>query len=86
MNSDIIIALISGLSVAMPSLVATLFSYYQSSKKNEEIKNLTLYRLEELEKKVDKQNNTIEMVYKLKNEVEDIKDDMNEMKGMIYRE
>lgn len=56
MNSDIIIALISGISVAVPSLVATLFSSYQNNKRQEENKKLTIYRLEELERKVDKYN------------------------------
>lgn len=50
MNSDIIIALISGISVAVPSLVATLFSSYQNNKRQEENKKLTIYRLEEMKK------------------------------------
>ena len=52
MNPDIIIALISGLCVALPNLVAILFSGYHNSKKSDETRNITLYRLEELEKKV----------------------------------
>ena len=51
MSPDIIIALISGLCVAVPNIVATIFSGYHNSKKSNETKNVTLYRLEELEKK-----------------------------------
>ena len=51
MSPDIIIALISGLCVAIPSIVATIFSGYHNSKKSNEAKNVMLYRLEELEKR-----------------------------------
>ena len=51
MSPDIIIALISGLCVAIPSIIATIFSRYHNSKKSNEAKNVMLYRLEELEKR-----------------------------------
>lgn len=82
MNSEIIIALISGFSVAIPSLIATLFSNYQSTKKNEENRNLTIYRLEELEKKVDKHNNVMERIYKMEEDIKNIKESMKERKKL----
>ncbi len=86
MNSDIIIALISGLCVAIPNLVAILASGYHNSKKNNETKNVTLYRLEELERKVDKQCNMIEKYYRLENELKDLRKDFEDWKGVKYRE
>lgn len=80
MNSEIIVALISGICVAVPSILATIFSNYQNIKKNEENKKLTIYRLEKLEEKVDKQNNIIEKIYRVEKEVEVIKDDIKELK------
>lgn len=80
MNSDIIIALISGISVAIPSLVATLFSSYQNNKRQEENKKLTMYRLEELEKKVDKYNNMIEKSYQIEADLKNMKEDIDELK------
>ena len=80
MNSDIIIALISGLCVAIPNLVAILASGYHNSKKNNETKNVTLYRLEELERKVDKQCNMIEKYYRLENGLKDLIIDLEERK------
>ncbi len=80
MNSEIITALISGICVAVPSILATIFSNYQNIKKNEESKKLTIYRLEKLEEKVDKQNNIIEKIYRVEKEVEVIKDDIKELK------
>ena len=82
MNSDIIIALISGLCVAIQNLVAILASGYHNSKKNNETKNVTLYRLEELERKVDKQCNMIEKYYRLENELKDLRKDFEDWKGV----
>lgn len=86
MSPDIIIALISGLCVAVPNIVATIFSGYHNSKKSNETKNVTLYRLEELERKVDKQCNMIEKYYRLENELKDLREDFEDWKGVKYRE
>lgn len=80
MNSDIIIALISGISVAIPSLVATLFSSYQNNKRQEENKKLTIYRLEELEKKVDRYNNITEKIYSMEVDLKNLKEDFIDLK------
>ena len=74
MNSEIVISIISGLSVAVPSLIATLFSNYQNLKKNEENKKLTIYRLEELEKKVDKHNDILERIYRMEEDIKNLKE------------
>jgi len=70
---QIIIAVISGLCVAIPSIITTV----SSNKKNND---LIIYRIGELEKKVSKHNNVVERMYEaekqitlLKNEVIDIK-------------
>ncbi len=81
MNPDIIIALISGLCVALPNLVAILFSGYHNSKKSDETKNITLYRLEELEKKVEKQCNMIEKYYVVESEIKELREDFESWKG-----
>lgn len=55
-------ALISGLCVAIPSIVATV----TSNKKNNE---LVLYRINELDQKVHEHNNLIDRMYKIENRV-----------------
>ena len=55
---DIWIAVISGLCVAIPSLIATMSS-------NKKTTSLMMYRIEQLEKKQDKHNTLIERTYKL---------------------
>lgn len=62
MEASIITALISGLCVAIPSIIATV----ASNKKNNE---LVLYRINELDAKVHEHNNLIERMYKVENRV-----------------
>lgn len=63
MNSAVIVALISGVSVAIPSVIATI----SSNKKNND---LTTYQIQELKKHVEKHNNVIERVFKLEERVD----------------
>ena len=53
MDTTIIVAIISGLCVAIPSLLATYFS-------NNKTSALTQYKIEELTKHVEKHNSVIE--------------------------
>lgn len=78
MQPQIITAIISGLCVAIPSLVATILSNYSNSKKAEETKNLTIYRISQLEEKVDKHNTLIDRMYKIENRVTLLEDQIKE--------
>lgn len=69
MSETIITSLIAGLCVAVPNILATILSHKSNSKKNEETKELTLYRIDQLETKVDKHNNLIDRMYKIENRV-----------------
>lgn len=69
----IVVAIISGLCVAIPSVIATI----SSNKRNND---LVLYRINELDKKVHEHNNLVDRMYGaekklslLENEVKDIK-------------
>lgn len=66
---DIWIAVISGLCVAVPSLIATMSS-------NKKTTSLMMYRIEQLEKKQDKHNTLIERTYKLEEDVKLIKEEV----------
>ena len=67
-----IVALISGLSVAVPSVIATLVS-------NKKSETLMVYRINQLEDKVNKHNNLIDRMYKAESDIAVLKD---EMKGL----
>lgn len=62
MGSEIIVALISGLCVAIPSIIATV----SANKKNND---LVLFRINELDKKVHEHNNLIDRMYKIEGRV-----------------
>ena len=58
----IITAIISGLCVAVPSIIATITA-------NKRDNNLVLYRINELDQKVHEHNNLIDRMYKVENRV-----------------
>ena len=62
MITQIIVALISGLCVAIPSIIATI----STNKKNND---LVLFRINELDEKVKQHNNLIERMYKIEGRV-----------------
>lgn len=66
---DIWVAVISGLCVAIPSLIATMSS-------NKKTTTLMMYRIEQLEKKQDKHNTLIERTYKLEEDVKILKEEI----------
>lgn len=60
--NQIIVAIISGLCVAIPSIIATI----TANKKNND---LVIYRIDELDKKVKEHNSLIERMYNLEKKV-----------------
>lgn len=58
----VITAVISGLCVAIPSIIATI----SANKRNND---LVLYRINELDQKVHEHNNLIDRMYKIENRV-----------------
>ena len=59
---QIVIAVISGLSVAVPSVIATVVSNKKSTA-------LLEYKVQELTEHVNKHNNLIDRMYKIENRV-----------------
>lgn len=66
---EIIIAIISGLCVAVPSIIATI----SSNKKNND---LVVFRIDELDKKVHEHNNLIGRMYKVESRVALLEDEI----------
>ena len=58
----IITAVISGLCVAIPSIIATILA-------NKRNNDLVIYRINELDQKVHEHNNLIDRMYKIENRV-----------------
>ena len=68
----IIVAIISGLCVAVPSVIATI----SSNKKNND---LVIYRIEELDKRVSAHNNLIDRMYNVEGEIRILNEKMSEL-------
>ena len=69
---EIIVALISGLCVGVPSIIATLSS-------NKKTTSLITYRIEQLEEKTDKHNKVMERQFQLEQAFKDLKEYVNKM-------
>ena len=67
--TEIIIAVISGLCVAIPSIIATI----SSNKKNYD---LVIFRINELDKRVSDHNNLIDRMYKVESRVTLLEDEI----------
>ena len=66
---QIIIAVISGLCVAIPSIIATI----STNKKNND---LVIYRIDELDKKVHEHNNLIQRMFEAEKRISVIEEKM----------
>ena len=63
-------AIISGLCVAVPSVIATI----SSNKRNND---LVIYRIDELDKKVHEHNNLIDRMYRVEKDIQVIQEKMS---------
>lgn len=70
MDSSVIVALLGFLGTILGSLLGVVAS-----------SKLTSYRIEQLEKKVDKHNSVVERTFKLEGQVEEIFHDIKELKS-----
>jgi hypothetical protein len=67
--------------VALFGLMGTLGGSYIANRKTAA---LTLYRLEQLEKKVDKHNSVIERTYELEKRMSVVDEEINEVNNRIH--
>ena len=70
----IITAIIGGVCVAVPNIIATLTS-------NKRRTALITYRVNELEKKVEKHNSVVERTFRLEEDVKNMQEDIKDMKA-----
>ncbi len=69
----IIIALIGGICTSIPTVIATISSNKKSTA-------LITYRVEQLEKKVEKHNTVVERTYHLEDDLKYVKEEIKELK------
>jgi uncharacterized protein YoxC len=76
MSEVVLVALISGICTAIPSLIAT---FVMNNKTMEVLK----YRIESLEAKTKKHNNVVERTFKLEEDVKNAQYRINDLKDDI---
>lgn len=69
MNADVIVALVTGAFTLAGVVITVIFGNKSTAKKIKEQSDLTLYRIEQLEKKQDKHNTLIERMYSVEEEI-----------------
>jgi len=79
MDNTVIVALISGLCVGVPSVIATMMSNNKSNA-------LMNYRIDELSKKVEKHNNVVERMALQEKETQTIWKRIDEIKERLDNE
>ena len=79
MTEAVTVALISGLCVAVPSVITTMFS-------NNKANTLMNYRIDELTKKVEKHNNVVERMALQERETKAIWKRIDEIKEKLEKE
>lgn len=78
MTESIIVAIIGGLCVAIPSVLSTVFS-------NRKNFSLMSYKIEQLENKVSKHNNLIDRMYKVETRVTLLEDEIKKWGGRLWK-
>lgn len=76
MTEVIVTSLISGLCVAVPAIVATVVT-------NSKHQGLIDYKIDQLDKKVDKHNSVIERTYELEQTVKNLKDKVSDISDRL---
>lgn len=76
MSEAVTIALISGLCVGVPSVIATMFS-------NNKANALMNYRIDELTKKVEKHNNVVERMALQEQETKSLWKEVNKIQNKL---
>lgn len=72
--TEILVSLIGGLCVAVPSVIATV----STNNKNQALIN---YKIDQISKKVNEHNVLVEKTYKLEERMSLIENDMEDIKG-----
>lgn len=70
----IITAIIGGVCVAIPNIIATVSSNKKSTA-------LITYRVDKLEKKVEKHNSVVERTFRIEEDVKNMQEDIKDMKA-----
>lgn len=75
--NELIVALVTGGLSLLGTVITVIVGFKQTSKQVDAKTTLTLYRIEQLEKKQDKHNTLIERTYKLEEQADLLQEQIN---------
>ena len=78
MDNTIMVAIIGGLATAIPTLITSILT-------NRNNKDLIMFRISELEKKVDKHNNVIERMALAEKDIKAVWRNIDELKKDVKK-
>lgn len=76
MNAEIWVAIITGLASLVGVIVTVICGNKQHAKTSEEQTKLTLYRIDQLEKKVELHNNAVERLFIAEGKISELQHEM----------
>lgn len=89
MTATLWVTLIIGVCTPVCTLIGVIIANNKSNKKTndkvDEYKNLTVYRIEQLELKQDKHNNHTERLYNLEGKVKELANEMNSVREHLLK-
>lgn len=80
MSTEVIIAILTSLFTLVGVVITGVVNSRNTSKQLKVQNDLTLYRIQQLEKKVEKHNNLIERTYRLEEKVSDHEKEIEDLK------
>ena len=82
---EIWVAVVTGLFTFAGVLVTTIWGNKKNAKSTEDYKNLTVYRIEQLEKKQDLHNHAVERLFRAEGNITELQHDVRDIKNKLDR-
>lgn len=83
MEASIWVAIITGFFTFAGVLVTVIWGNKRSAKNTEDYKNLTIYRIEQLEKKQDLHNHAVERLFRVEGNVTELQHEVKYMRNKL---
>jgi hypothetical protein len=82
-TSDVVVAVVSGCFTLIGVIITVVLGNKKTSKTVKENGDLTIYRINELEKKVEKHNSVVERTFVLEGKVLEAQHDIRDIKARL---
>lgn len=81
----ILVAIITGVFAFAGTVITTVWGSKKNAKNTEDYKNITIYRIEQLEKKQDLHNHAVERLFVCEGQITELQHDVRDIKNKLDR-